>query len=197
MPSPLELPLFEPAENKYKVAPFSSIGPVEISSNENDPVNIKPDVVAPGADIVAGRVANKPFGGPIYTNRNLEPPLQQYYTFKSGTSMATPIVSGSIALLLEAYKRSHGINNEDQWKNEKLKPVENSKNLAHFIKTVIMQTAMMLDKELEYESLSSDKSVVFGTGFIQVDKCIERILGYYPPFREIIRPAETPSTRML
>ena len=45
---------------------------------------MKPDVVAPGTNIFSCAPNNR-------------------YTFKSGTSMATPVVSGSLALLLEKY----------------------------------------------------------------------------------------------
>ncbi|WMC92451.1 S8 family peptidase [Kineothrix sp. MB12-C1] len=53
----------------------------------------KPDVVAPGTDIISCNVAcRQSFRG--YRNA---------YTKKSGTSMATPIVSGAVALLLQKY----------------------------------------------------------------------------------------------
>ena len=52
---------------------------------------VKPDVLAPGYQIIS---CNR-FG---YPYRNTAP-----YTVKSGTSMATPVVSGAIALLLSKY----------------------------------------------------------------------------------------------
>jgi len=50
---------------------------------------VKPDVVAPGSNIMSCH-SKKVLG-------------QYTYTYRSGTSMATPIVSGAIALLLEKY----------------------------------------------------------------------------------------------
>ena len=49
----------------------------------------KPELVAPGTNIISAGVIRKRGDSP--------------YTIKSGTSMATPIVSGAIALLLEKY----------------------------------------------------------------------------------------------
>ncbi len=49
----------------------------------------KPEIVAPGTNILATNAMNKNLTGP--------------YTLKSGTSMSTPIVSGAVALLLEKY----------------------------------------------------------------------------------------------
>lgn len=59
----------------------------------------KPDVVAPGSNIVSCNV-NKTRGTFTIFNTKRE---VQMYTIKSGTSMATPIVSGAIALLLGKY----------------------------------------------------------------------------------------------
>ena len=56
----------------------------------------KPDVVAPGSDILSC--------APLIPGKNTG------YTFRSGTSMATPIVSGAVALLLE--KAPHLTNEE-------------------------------------------------------------------------------------
>lgn len=57
---------------------------------------LKPDIVAPGSNIISCRSTNLP---PLprmkYTGA-----YSAYYTVKSGTSMATPVVSGAIALLL-------------------------------------------------------------------------------------------------
>jgi hypothetical protein len=74
------------------MAAFSSRGPVE-------PRRIKPDVVSPGTDILSTRSSLDP-------NNNFG---NAKYIFKSGTSMATPLVSGCVALVREYYvkKRNH------------------------------------------------------------------------------------------
>ncbi|MDF2819741.1 MAG: hypothetical protein K0R15_182 [Clostridiales bacterium] len=56
----------------------------------------KPDVIAPGSNVVSCMTDAKFYG----KRRN---PMRDTYTIKSGTSMSTPIVSGAVALLLEKY----------------------------------------------------------------------------------------------
>ncbi len=54
---------------------------------------IKPDIAAPGSDIIAARAAGTSMGTPV----------NSLYTSANGTSMATPHVTGAAALLLQQH----------------------------------------------------------------------------------------------
>ncbi|WP_345656681.1 S8 family peptidase [Streptomyces siamensis] len=70
-----------------EMAPFSSPGPRLGDSM------LKPEISAPGKDIVQARAADGIIGDPV----------DQYYTMMSGTSMATPHVAGAAATLALAH----------------------------------------------------------------------------------------------
>jgi subtilisin family serine protease len=74
------------SDDRDQVADFSSRGPT-VDGFE------KPDVVAPGVKIVAGRAKNTALG----------PIVQEYYIEISGTSMATPFAAGAGLLILKAH----------------------------------------------------------------------------------------------
>lgn len=69
------------------LADFSSRGP-RVGDDA-----IKPDITAPGVDIVAARATGTSMGDPV----------DDYYTMASGTSMATPHVAGAAALLAQQH----------------------------------------------------------------------------------------------
>ncbi|WP_258575004.1 S8 family serine peptidase [Streptomyces shenzhenensis] len=80
-----------------QMASFSSRGP-RVGDDA-----LKPDITAPGVNIVAARAAGTAMGTPV----------DDHYTSASGTSMATPHVTGSVALLAQEHPG---------WKADRLKP---------------------------------------------------------------------------
>lgn len=74
-------------DKQDKLAPFSSRGP-RLGDNA-----LKPDLAAPGVNIVAARASGTTMGTPT----------GESYTSASGTSMATPHVAGAAAILAQAH----------------------------------------------------------------------------------------------
>ncbi|WP_329117424.1 S8 family serine peptidase [Streptomyces sp. NBC_01465] len=74
-------------DKQDKIAPFSSRGP-RFGDNA-----LKPDIAAPGVNIVAARAAGTAMGTPVDAD----------YTSASGTSMATPHVSGAAAIIAQEH----------------------------------------------------------------------------------------------
>lgn len=84
---------------RSSVATFSSRGP---SGDQW----LRPDVVAPGNNIVSAQATT---GAAIAANDYaVNTRSDPFYATASGTSMAAPAATGSAALVLDAYRRTHG-----------------------------------------------------------------------------------------
>ncbi|MGC4939176.1 S8 family serine peptidase [Kribbella sp. DT2] len=87
---------------------------------------IKPDITAPGVDIVAARAAGTTAGTPVDEN----------YTRLNGTSMATPHVAGSAAILAQQHP---------EWTSEQLKSTLMAASKPNPALTVFQQGAGRVD----------------------------------------------------
>jgi subtilisin family serine protease len=81
------------SDNVDGMAAFSGRGPVLDG-------RLKPDLVAPGTNIVSARNESVGMGWGIYDD---------YYLYMGGTSMATPLVAGAAAIVREFYTTTYGI----------------------------------------------------------------------------------------
>ncbi|GAA1513074.1 S8 family serine peptidase [Kribbella lupini] len=125
------------AVDRYdELASFSSRGP-RVGDGA-----VKPDVTAPGVDITAA-LANARPGGPAYT-------------MKSGTSMATPHVSGAAALLVQR---------RPNWTADRLKAALTASARPAANQSVYEQGAGRIDvgRAIEQTVFSVPGSMAFGT----------------------------------
>jgi hypothetical protein len=104
---------FPRSDNANEIALFSQRGLVQNFAAPNRR-RVKPDLVAPGTNVVSlNRVAlpaapppaPPPFGRPSVAAASAP---AAFYAVKSGTSMATPLVSGSCALVRQYYRTRFG-----------------------------------------------------------------------------------------
>ncbi|MET8118765.1 S8 family serine peptidase [Micromonospora sp. NPDC005291] len=103
-----------------ELADFSSRGP-RVGDDA-----LKPDITAPGVDIVAARAANGVIGDPV----------GERYVAISGTSMATPHVAGSAALLAQQHPG---------WRADRLKATLMAAAKPHPTQTAYQQGAGRVD----------------------------------------------------
>jgi serine protease AprX len=88
------------ANNPDQVVAFSSRGPTKDN-------RVKPDILAPGTFILSTRstqIAPNNFAWKAY------PPNKKYF-FMGGTSMATPLTAGAVALVREFLRKKQGVAN--------------------------------------------------------------------------------------
>lgn len=118
-----------------KIAGYSSRGPTW----GNIP---KPDVVTIGSAMIAARAKDTSMGTPI----------NDFYTMASGTSMATPVCSALIALLIEAAKAN----------SQEFKPED--------VKTVLKNNAISIEGAGKMEQ---------GSGFIEMEQILSSVGVYH------------------
>lgn len=94
-----------PMNSVHLISPDEDLPSLASSTGPTDFDSIKPEVVAPGTYILAAKASasNVSTSSSEFFDNN--------YTFKTGTSMAAPVVSGIAALVREYLRKDHTCNN--------------------------------------------------------------------------------------
>jgi subtilisin family serine protease len=135
------------ADQPDEVVPFSSRGP----TTDN---RVKPDVVAPGTFILSTRsskIAPSNFAWAAY------PVDKTHYFFMGGTSMATPLTSGAVAVLREFLRTSRGV----------------AKPSAALLKALLIAGAQRLPKTAAAGTLLDNHQ---GFGRVNLDRSVKKVL---------------------
>jgi len=133
------------ANNPKQVVAFSSRGPT------NDG-RVKPDVIAPGTFILSSRstrIAPNNFAWAAY------PPNKMYFHM-GGTSMATPLTSGAVALIREFLRKKRGIANPS----------------AAMLKALLVAGAQRVPSSNRGEVVDNDQ----GFGRVDLDRSLKAVL---------------------
>ncbi len=80
------------------IASYSNSGPRDDDGDDDEMDELKPDIAAPGTGITSATAAT----GATFPGQPTRPMADRDYDSKDGTSMATPLASGVVALMLEA-----------------------------------------------------------------------------------------------
>lgn len=135
------------ADRPDQVVAFSSRGPTTDD-------RIKPDVVAPGTFILStrsSRLAANNFAWAAY-------PLDKaHYFFMGGTSMATPLTSGAVALLREFLRKKRGIASPS----------------AALLKALLIAGAQRLPGTAASTAIADNNQ---GYGRVNLDRSVKRVL---------------------
>ncbi len=123
------------------IADYSYSGP-RPDDGDTDPYDeLKPDVVAPGSNIMAPQANSK-----------------GAYVSHSGTSMATPLVSGIVALMMEA--------------NPDLKGAENSRDVTDLVKEYLRESAEARGDPYDV-NLSLKYNEFYGFGMVDAYRAVK------------------------
>jgi len=139
------------SDNPNGMAAFSSRGPT-------DDGRIKPDVVAPGTNVLSVRssVYVGPPAHPLWGDVPAPDPLHNLYCWSGGTSMSTPLVAGAAALI-----RQHLVQQRGHF-------LPNVKPSGALIKAFLVNGAASIPGQFPNEIPAGQQNTVDGFGRVNV-----------------------------